>query len=77
MLLVDRHEAALQRVVDTLGDAVASYAVADVTQPAEAQGYIQTALERYQGLIFCSQTPALKACYSLLSIIPLTSSIRL
>jgi NADP-dependent 3-hydroxy acid dehydrogenase YdfG len=29
---------------------VASYSVADVTQPAEVQGYIQTALERYQGI---------------------------
>jgi NAD(P)-dependent dehydrogenase (short-subunit alcohol dehydrogenase family) len=50
VLLVDRNEAALQRVVDTLGGAAASYAVADVTQPAEVQGYVQTALERYQGL---------------------------
>jgi len=32
------------------GGAVASYAVADVTQPAEVQGYVQTALERYQGM---------------------------
>ena len=50
VLLVDRNESALQRVVDTLGGAVASYAVADVTQPAEVQGYVQTALERYQGI---------------------------
>ena len=50
VLLVDRNEAALQRVVDTLGSAGASYAVADVTQPAEVQGYVQTALERYQGI---------------------------
>jgi NAD(P)-dependent dehydrogenase (short-subunit alcohol dehydrogenase family) len=50
VLLVDRNESALQRVVDTLDSAVASYTVADVTQPAEVQGYIQTALERYQGI---------------------------
>ena len=50
MLLVDRNEAALHRVVDTLGGAVASYAVADVTQPVEVQGYVQTAFERYQGM---------------------------
>jgi NADP-dependent 3-hydroxy acid dehydrogenase YdfG len=49
VLLVDRNESALQRVVDTLGGAVASYAVADVTQPTEVQGYVQTALERYLG----------------------------
>src|SRR4030095_12053567 len=40
-MLGDRNESALQRVVDTLDDAVASYAVADVTQPAEVQGYVQ------------------------------------
>ena len=50
VLLVDRNEAALHRVVDTLGGAVASYAVADVTQPVEVQSYVQTALERYQGM---------------------------
>ena len=50
VLLVDRNESALQRVVDTLGGVVASYVVADVTQPAEVQGYVQTALERYQGI---------------------------
>ena len=59
MLLVDRNEAALHRVVDTLGG-VASYAVADVTQPVEVQSYVQTALERYQGDI-CSPTPGSKA----------------
>ena len=50
VLLVDRHEAALQRVVDALGSADASFVVADVTQPAEVQRYVQTALERYQGI---------------------------
>ena len=50
VLLVDRNESALQRVVDTLDGTVASYAVADVTQPTEVQGYVQTALERYQGI---------------------------
>ncbi|MBM3223041.1 MAG: SDR family oxidoreductase [Candidatus Tectomicrobia bacterium] len=50
VLLVDRHEAPLQSVVQTLGAAVASYVVADVTQPAEVQRYVQTAVERYQGI---------------------------
>src|SRR5215471_13568303 len=50
VLLVDRNESALQGVVDALGGTVASYAVADVTQPAEVQGYVQIALERYQGV---------------------------
>jgi NAD(P)-dependent dehydrogenase (short-subunit alcohol dehydrogenase family) len=50
VLLVDRNESALQHVVNTLDGTVASYAVADVTQPTEVQGYVQTALERYQGI---------------------------
>lgn len=50
VVLVDRQEAALQSVVDTLGRASASYVVADVTQPTEAERYIQTAVERYQGV---------------------------
>lgn len=50
VLLVDRHEAPLQRVVETLGPAVASYVVADVTQPAAVEHYVQTAVERYQGI---------------------------
>lgn len=50
VLLVDRQEAALQSVVETLGGAAASYVVADVTQAAEAEHYIQQAIERYQGV---------------------------
>ncbi len=50
VLLVDRQEAALQSVVETLGGAAASYVVADVTQAAEAERYIQQAIERYQGV---------------------------
>jgi NAD(P)-dependent dehydrogenase (short-subunit alcohol dehydrogenase family) len=50
VLLVDRHEAPLQRVVETLGPAVASYVVADVTQPDAVEHYVQTAVERYQGI---------------------------
>ncbi|MGE3539142.1 MAG: SDR family NAD(P)-dependent oxidoreductase [Candidatus Tectimicrobiota bacterium] len=50
VLLVDRQEAALQSIVAALPAEVASYVVADVTQPLEAERYIQTALERYQGI---------------------------
>src|SRR5882672_770069 len=50
VLLVDRHEAALQRAVQTIGGASASYVVADITQPEQVQHYVQTALERYQGM---------------------------
>src|SRR5690242_14964369 len=50
VLLVDRNEAALQRTVETVGSAAASYVVADVTQPEQVAHYVRTALERYQGL---------------------------
>jgi len=50
VLLVDRHEAGLQSAVQTLGEAVASYVVADITQPEQVQHYVHTAIERYQGL---------------------------
>jgi NAD(P)-dependent dehydrogenase (short-subunit alcohol dehydrogenase family) len=49
VLLVDRREAALQSAVQTIGGAV-SYVVADITQPEQVQHYVQTALERYQGI---------------------------
>ena len=50
VLLVDRNEAALQSAVHTVGSASASYVVADITQPEQVERYVQTALERYQGL---------------------------
>jgi NAD(P)-dependent dehydrogenase (short-subunit alcohol dehydrogenase family) len=50
VLLVDRHAAPLQSVVETIGSAAASYAVADMTQPDEVQDAIRTAVERYQGV---------------------------
>lgn len=50
VLLVDRHEAALQSAVESVDSAAASYVVADVTQPEQVQHYVQTALERYQGI---------------------------
>jgi NAD(P)-dependent dehydrogenase (short-subunit alcohol dehydrogenase family) len=50
VLLVDRHEAALHSAVQTMGSAAVSYVVADITQPEQVQHYVQTALERYQGI---------------------------
>jgi NAD(P)-dependent dehydrogenase (short-subunit alcohol dehydrogenase family) len=50
VLLVDRHEAALHSAVQTIGSAAVSYVVADITQPEQVQHYVQTALERYQGI---------------------------
>ena len=50
VLLVDRNEAALQSAVDAIGSTAASYVVADITQPDQVQYYVQTAIERYQGV---------------------------
>lgn len=50
VLLVDRNAAALQSAVEAVGSAAASYVVADVTQPDQVQHYVQTALDRYQGI---------------------------
>ena len=50
VLLVDVHEAALQDAVQTIGSNVASYAVADSTQPDQVQRFVNTAVERYGGI---------------------------
>ena len=50
LLLVDLHEDALVRAVETIGSDAVSYAVADVTQPAQVERYVQTAVERYGGV---------------------------
>ena len=49
-LLVDVNEAALQDAVQTIGSNVASYAVADSTQPDQVQRFVNTAVERYGGI---------------------------
>ncbi len=46
VLLVDLDQTALQQVASSIG-AAASYAVADVTDPAQTEAYVATALERY------------------------------
>lgn len=50
VLLVDLNEAALQEVVQNVGQQQASYVVADTTQPEPVQHYINTAVERYGGV---------------------------
>ena len=50
VVLVDLDEAALQTAVQTIGEDVASYAVADVTQPEQVQSYVNAAVERWGGL---------------------------
>lgn len=50
ILLVDRNEHLLQEAVTTLGTEVASFVVADVTQPGQVQQYVSTAVERYGGI---------------------------
>ena len=48
--LVDLDEAALQEVVQSIGEDAASYTVADVTQPDQTQAYINAAVERWGGI---------------------------
>jgi len=50
VLLVDINQAALQDAVQTIGSNVASYTVADTTQPEQVQHFVQTAVERYAGI---------------------------
>lgn len=50
VLLVDLNEKQLQQVVDAIGSERISYTVADVTQPAQVEQYVHTAVERYGGL---------------------------
>ena len=49
VVLVDREEAALQSVVRPLGEDVASYVGADVTQPEQVQSYVNEAVQRWGG----------------------------
>ncbi len=50
VVLVDREEAELQSVVRSLGEDVASYIVADVTQPEQVQSYVNEAVQRWGGI---------------------------
>ena len=48
--LVDLNEAALQEVVNSIGEDSASYTVADVTQPNQTQAYVDAAVNRWGGI---------------------------
>ena len=50
VVLVDLDEAALQSAVQSIGEDMASYVVADVTQPEQVQSYINAAVERWGGI---------------------------
>ncbi|HAL48976.1 MAG: SDR family oxidoreductase [SAR202 cluster bacterium] len=50
VLLVDLNEAGLQAVVQILGGDMASYVVADTTQPDQVQNYVGLTVERYGGI---------------------------
>ena len=50
VLLVDLNQAALQDAVQTIGSTVASYTVADTTQPEQVQHFVNTAVARYDGI---------------------------
>ena len=76
VLLADRNESALQRVVDTLGSAVASHALAMSLNQPRYRGMSKPHSSATRVSTFCSPTPVLKASCSPLPTIPLTSSIR-
>jgi len=50
VVLVDLDEAALQSAVQSIGEDMASYAVADVTRPEQVQSYVNAAIERWGGI---------------------------
>ena len=50
VVLVDLDESALRSVVQSIGEDMASYAVADVTQPEQVQSYVNVAVERWGGV---------------------------
>ncbi len=50
VVLVDLDESALQSAVQSLGEDMASYVVADVTQPEQVQSYVNAAVERWGGI---------------------------
>ena len=50
VVLVDLDEAALQKAVRSIGEEIASYVVADVTQPEQVQNYVDAAVERWGGI---------------------------
>ena len=50
VVLVDRDEVALQSIVHSLGEDVASYVVADVTKSEQVQDYVNEAVQRWGGI---------------------------
>jgi len=50
VLLVDLDKSNLEKVVQSIGSDAVSYAVADVSQPEQVQGYVNMAVERYGGI---------------------------
>ena len=50
LALVDLDETALQETVRSIGEDTASYTVADVTQPEQAQAYVNAAVDRWGGI---------------------------
>ncbi len=50
VVLVDLDEAVLQSAVQSIGEDMASYVVADVTQAEQVQGYVNAAVDRWGGI---------------------------
>ena len=69
--LVDRDEAALQAVVQSIGEESASYIVADVTQPEQAESYVKTAVDRWGGFDIYLANAGIEGIVSPISDYPL------
>jgi NAD(P)-dependent dehydrogenase (short-subunit alcohol dehydrogenase family) len=50
VLLVDLDKKGLEKAIENIGSNDASYVVADVSQPEQVEGYVNTAVERYGGI---------------------------
>jgi NAD(P)-dependent dehydrogenase (short-subunit alcohol dehydrogenase family) len=50
VVLVDVNAAALQEAVNAVGSNAASFVVADTTQPAQVQGFVETVVQRHGGI---------------------------
>ena len=71
VVLVDLNEAALQSTVQSLGEDMASYVVADVTQAEQAQNYVNAAVERWGGIDIFLANAGIEGTLSLIPDYPI------
>ena len=64
VVLVDVAEEALRQAVQTIGGEGVSYAVADVSRPEQAEGYVRAAVERHGGLDILLANAGIEGVYA-------------